>query len=116
MQRDIRTKTGLALLDFIAADITELKRVMFAPDGLQVIRTAIEASQWINEQMEAWLGEKNAVDILTQSVPHNVTSEMGLALLAVADAIRPYPEAVAFLEQTADDGFLKRSPPSPAGR
>ena len=110
LQRDIRNKSGLALLDFIAGDITELKRVMFDPDGLQVIRTAIDASQWINEQMEAWLGEKNAVDTLTQSVPYNVTSEMGLALLDVADVIRPHPDVVAFLRQIEGDEFLAALP------
>jgi phosphoenolpyruvate synthase/pyruvate phosphate dikinase len=83
---------------------------MFDPDGLQVIRTAIDASQWINEQMEAWLGEKNAVDTLTQSVLHNVTSEMGLALLDVADAIRPHPNVVAFLHEVEGDGFLAALP------
>jgi pyruvate,water dikinase len=31
---------------------------------------------------------------------------MGLALLDVADVIRPYPQVVAFLEQVADEGFL----------
>ena len=110
LQRDIRTKTGLALLDFIAGDITELKRIMFDPDGLQVIRTAIEASQWINEQMEAWLGEKNAVDILTQSVPHNVTSEMGLALLDVADVIRAHPDVVSLLRAVNGEQFLAALP------
>jgi phosphoenolpyruvate synthase/pyruvate phosphate dikinase len=110
VRRDIRTKSGSALLDSIASDIPELKRIMFDPDGLQVIRTAIDASQWINEQMEAWLGEKNAVDTLTQSVLHNVTSEMGLALLDVADAIRPHPNVVAFLHEVEGDGFLAALP------
>jgi len=81
---------------------------------------AIEASWWLNEQLEAWLGEKNAADTLTRSVPGNVTSEMGLALLDVADVIRPHPDVVAFLERvyargeareegrlsSEDDGFL----------
>ncbi|RYD87201.1 MAG: phosphoenolpyruvate synthase, partial [Sphingobacteriales bacterium] len=61
---------------------------------------------WINEHMLEWLGEKNAADTLAQSIPDNVTSEMGLALLDLADAIRPYPEAIAYLEQTADEAFL----------
>ena len=52
------------------------------------------------------VGEKNAADTLTQSVPHNVTSEMGLALLAVADVIRPHPDVVAFLQRVEDEGFL----------
>src|SRR3984893_10150308 len=56
--------------------------------------------------MEARLGEKNAADTLTQSVPHNVTSEMGLALLDVADLIRPYREVVALLQHVEDEDFL----------
>ncbi len=68
--------------------------------------SAMEATWWLNEQLQAWLGEKNAADTLTQSVPHNVTSEMGLALLDVADAIRPHPEVVAFLQQVEGEGFL----------
>ena len=68
--------------------------------------SAMEASWWLNEQLEAWLGEKNVADTLTQSVPHNVTSEMGLALLDVADVIRPHPEVVAFLQHVGDEGFV----------
>ena len=60
---------------------------------------AMEATWWLNEHLQEWLGEKNAADTLTQSVPHNVTSEMGLALLDVADVIRPHPEVVAFLQR-----------------
>ena len=48
-------------------------------------------SGWINEKMKEWLGERNVADTLSQSVPNNITSEMGLALLDVADVIRPYP-------------------------
>ena len=105
-ERGIRTKSGPALLDFILADIQELKRILFDPHSHQVFMTAMEASWWLNEQLEAWLGEKNVVDTLTQSVPHNVTSEMGLALLDVADVIRPHPEVVAFLQRVEDEDFL----------
>ena len=58
-----------------------MKRVSFDPRSLQVIMAAMEATWWLNENLQTWLGEKNAADTLTQSVPHNVTSEMGLALL-----------------------------------
>jgi rifampicin phosphotransferase len=81
LERDIRTKSGPALLDFILADIQELKRMLFDPHGIQVIMAAMQSTWWLNERLQAWLGEKNAVDTLTQSVPDNVTSEMGLALL-----------------------------------
>src|SRR5438132_8554620 len=106
LKRDIRTKSGSALLDFILADIQELRRILFDPQSHQVFMGAMEATWWLNEQLRAWLGEKNAADTLTQSVPHNVTSEMGLALLDVADVIRPHSEVVAFLQHIEDQGFL----------
>jgi phosphoenolpyruvate synthase/pyruvate phosphate dikinase len=106
LQRDIRTKSGSALLDFILADIQELKRILSAPRSMQVIMAGMEATWWLNEQLQAWLGEKNAADTLTLSAPNNVTSEMGLALLDVADVIRPHPEVVAFLQHVEDESFL----------
>jgi rifampicin phosphotransferase len=116
LKRDIRTKSGPALLDFILADIQELRRILFDPQSHRVFMAAMEASWWLNEQLQAWLGEKNAADTLTQSVPDNVTSEMGLALLDVADVIRPHPEVVAFLEHADDEGFLDELPRLAGGR
>jgi len=107
LQRDIRTKSGPALIDFILADIQELRRILFDPRSHQVFMSAMEATWWLNDKLESWLGEKNAADTLTQSVPYNVTSEMGLALLDVADAIRPHPEVVALLQRVdRNDDFL----------
>jgi phosphoenolpyruvate synthase/pyruvate phosphate dikinase len=67
--------------------------------------TAIDASSWLNERIKEWLGEKNVADTLSQSVPNNITSEMGLALLDVADVIRPYPEVADYLRHVNDDNF-----------
>src|SRR5215213_2508848 len=116
LKRDIRTSSGSALLDFILADIQELKRILFDPKSHQVIMAGMEATWWLNDQLQEWLGEKNAADTLTQSVPHNVTSEMGLALLDVADVIRPHPDVVAFLRHVEDEGFLEELPELEGGR
>jgi pyruvate,water dikinase len=116
LQRDIRTKSGSALLDFILADLQERKRGQLDPRSLQVVMAGMEAAWWLNDQMQAWLGEKNAADTLTQSVPNNVTSEMGLALLDVADVIRPHPDVVAFLEHVEDEVFLDELPELAGGR
>lgn len=97
LERDIRTKTGPALFDFLLEAFEEHKRVLSDPLNLQAIMAGMEATWWLNDTLEEWLGEKNAADTLTLSAPGNVTSEMGLALLDVADVIRPHPEAVAFL-------------------
>jgi rifampicin phosphotransferase len=106
LQRDIAALSGPELLDFILADFQELRRSLFDPQGLRVIMAAMLGSGRLNEQLQEWLGEKNAADTLTQSVPHNVTSEMGLALLDVADAIRPHPDVVAFLQHVEEDNLL----------
>jgi rifampicin phosphotransferase len=116
LKRDIRTRSGSALLDFILTDIQELKRILFDPRSHQVFMSAMDAAWWLNEQLQAWLGEKNVADTLTQSVPNNVTSEMGLALLDVADIIRPHPEVVAFLQQVEDEDFLHELPKLAGGR
>src|SRR5262249_27132612 len=58
LKRDIRTKSGSALLDFILADIQELKRLLFAPESHQVLMVGVEATWALNEQLRAWLGER----------------------------------------------------------
>jgi rifampicin phosphotransferase len=105
-KQNIRTKSGPYLFDFILEDIRQLKKTMSDPQSFGVIMTGMNASSWINEKMNEWLGEKNAADTLAQSAPNNITSEMGLALLDVADVIRPYPDVVKYLQQIKDDHFL----------
>ncbi|MFD8544595.1 rifamycin-inactivating phosphotransferase [Streptomyces sp. NPDC059649] len=109
LERDIRTKTGPALFDFLLKAFEEHKRVLSDPLSMQVIMAGMEATWWLNDKLQEWLDEKNAADTLTLSAPDNVTSEMGLALLDVADVIRPHPEVVAFLQDVGveDDGFLE---------
>jgi pyruvate,water dikinase len=116
LTRAIRGKSGPELFEFILDDLQELRRILFDPRSHAVFLSAMEATWWLNEHLEAWLGEKNMADALSQSVPHNVTSEMGLALLDVADAIRPHREVVAFLEDDADEDFLRAMPALPGGQ
>jgi len=108
LKHNIQTKSGSDLFDFIIEDIQELKRILFDPQSTAVFMAAINASSWINEKMNAWLGEKNAADTLSQSVPNNITSEMGLELLNVADVIRPYPEIIDYLQHAKDNNFLDK--------
>ena len=115
LKRDIVSKSGTELLELIRSDMEELKCFLFDARGMQLIMAGIEAAWWLNERLEAWLGLKNAADTLTQSVPNNVTSEMGLALLDVADVIRRHPDVVTFLQHVDDDSFLDELPKLPGG-
>ncbi|MUG93750.1 phosphoenolpyruvate synthase [Scytonema sp. UIC 10036] len=107
LKQDIQTKSGTDLFDFIVEDIQHLKKILHDSQSFGVIMTAMNASSWVNEKMKEWLGEKNAADTLSQSVPNNITSSMGLELLDVADVIRPYPEVIEYLQQVKDDRFLE---------
>jgi pyruvate,water dikinase len=106
LRREVRTKSGPELFEFLLEAFEEQRRVLTDPLNFKAIMAGMEATWWLNDKLEKWLGEKNAADTLTLSAPGNVTSEMGLALLDVADVIRPHPEVVAFLEGAGDDGFL----------
>ncbi|MFI5194809.1 MAG: phosphoenolpyruvate synthase [Chitinophagales bacterium] len=106
LKENIRTKSGSDLFDFILEDIGQLKKTLSDPQSFGVIMTGMNALSWINEKMNQWLGDKNAADTLAQSAPNNITSEMGLALLDVADVIRPYPDVIEYLHQVRDDNFL----------
>jgi rifampicin phosphotransferase len=106
LKQNIQTKSGSDLFDFILEDIQQLKKTLSDQQSFGVIMTGMNASSWINEKMNEWLGEKNAADTISQSAPNNITSEMGLELLDVADVIRPYPEVIEYLQHVKDDSFL----------
>ncbi|MDK9711727.1 phosphoenolpyruvate synthase [Acidaminobacter sp.] len=107
LKQDIQAKTGPELLDFIQADLKELKALLFDPLSMKVLMAGFDASKWINDHLELWLGEKNAADVLSQSVPNNVTSEMGMALLDVADILRPFPIVIEALHHAKEDDFFE---------
>lgn len=106
LKHNIQTKSGLEVFDCILEDLQQRRQRTSDMKNLSVIMAAIHASAWINEKMNEWLGEKNVADTISLSVPNNVTSEMGMELLDVADVIRPYPEIIEYLQQTKEDNFL----------
>jgi pyruvate,water dikinase len=106
LRNRIQAISGPDLFDFIVADMNDRRQNRDNSQSFGVIMTAMNASSWVNETIAAWLGEKNAADTLTQSVPHNITSEMGLALLDVADAIRPFPEVIEYLQRASHGDLL----------
>jgi pyruvate,water dikinase len=106
LKEKIEKKSGVDLINFIFEDLDQLKKSLSNPQSFGVFMTAMNASSWINEKIYDWLGEKNVADTLSQSVPNNITSEMGLALLDVADAIRPYPDVINYMQNVKNDGFL----------
>ncbi len=116
LKHSIQTQSGVDLFDFILQDLQELKHSNTNSQSLGVILTGMNASYWINDKMKEWLGETNAADTLSQSVANNITSEMGLALLDLADVIRPYPEVIAYLHHAQEDNFVDELVTLPGGQ
>ncbi|QEC80583.1 phosphoenolpyruvate synthase [Mucilaginibacter ginsenosidivorax] len=106
LKYNIQAISGPGLFDFIVQDDQQAKKNLFAPQNRGAIMASMDALWWINENIKNWLGDKNAADTLAQSAPNNITSEMGLELLNVADVIRPYPQVIEYLQQAKDDNFL----------
>ncbi|WP_430791826.1 PEP/pyruvate-binding domain-containing protein [Actinoplanes sp. G11-F43] len=97
LRHDISEKSGAELFDFLDDAFAEHKRVLADRDSFQALMAGMGATWWLNDRLAEWLGETNAADTLTLSAPGNITSEMGLELLDVADVIREHPEV-----ETAD--------------
>lgn len=107
VEKGIKNVSGDELFAFIIEDQKELRKVMYDQRSMAALMIGVYAAFWINKKMEKWLGEKNAADTLSQSVPNNVTSEMGLALLDVSDIVRQYPEVMAYFKHPKDEDFFE---------
>lgn len=107
---------GPALFELLVEDIARSKALLGAPNNMAAVMAGINASGWINEHVRVWLGEKNVADTVARSLPANITSEMGAALLDIADAIRPSPAVIAHLARATDEDLLDGLLALPGGR
>jgi phosphoenolpyruvate synthase/pyruvate phosphate dikinase len=60
----------------------------------------------IENLSQKWLGDNDELPGISKSPAGNVTTEMGLQLGDLADALRNYSEVIEYLEHTDDAGFL----------
>jgi pyruvate,water dikinase len=107
LQQRIANLSGDELFAFIIEAHKQLKEAMYNPQSMGTVYVGIYAVSWINKKMEKWLGEKSTADALSQSVANNVTSEMGLALLDVADVVRQYPAVMEYFQHANNETFFE---------
>jgi len=113
--KEIRELSGKALFDFIERDMDAAYRsIVLDAYGIGIVY--IMAQQWIEKNMKRWLGEENVVDVLSQSLANNVTTQMGYALMDAADVIRDCPGAAAYLEHADDATFFSGLEEIPGGK
>ncbi|WP_434509763.1 phosphoenolpyruvate synthase [Desulfitobacterium sp. AusDCA] len=107
LKQRIENLSGDELLAFIIEAKKQLKEAMYDPQSMAAIYVGVYAVSWINKNMEKWLDEKSVADSLSQSVANNVTSEMGLALLDVADVVRQYPAVMEYFQHANNETFFE---------
>ncbi|MCT8977928.1 phosphoenolpyruvate synthase [Clostridium sp. CX1] len=105
LEQSIIKFSGDELFEFINKSLKQIKNTIFHSYG--VVFAGTYASYWLNKNIEKWLGEKNVADTLAQSVSNNVTSEMGLELLDVADVVRQYPAVIEYFQQPKEETFFE---------
>jgi phosphoenolpyruvate synthase/pyruvate phosphate dikinase len=104
LRRELRRRTGAERLEFIAGHFGRgFETIM--EEIMKPVFAAWLASMLIGWLARHWLGEPSPLDELTKSAPGNVSTEMGLELGDLADVIRPYPAALAYM-RAADDATL----------
>jgi len=106
LEQRIGGKTGTDLFDFILQDMDEAyKSIVLNNYGVGIV--GVFAPNWLKKNMKKWLDEEDVTDILTQSLSNNVTAEMGLELLDVADVVRRYPAVLEYLQHADDATFFE---------
>nr|WP_300152168.1 rifamycin-inactivating phosphotransferase [Propionicimonas sp.] len=106
-QRKLGSLSGDELFEAVLDDLRQhLKVEVIDPRSMGAVYAGMFALNRVNKRMEKWLAVKGAADVLAQAVADDVTSQMGLALLDVADIVRRHPQAMAVLPLLTDDTFF----------
>ncbi|MEV5407269.1 rifamycin-inactivating phosphotransferase [Thermopolyspora sp. NPDC052614] len=106
LRRRLAGLTGEALLTRIEHEQRLIQQAIYDAHSMSIVYVGILASRWIDKHVEKWLGEKGTANTLSMSVDHNITSEMGLDLVDVADVVRRHPEVVDYLREPDPRTFL----------
>ena len=106
---------GPALLDQIKEEYGKVGRAISAPESMATVWVGTMTASSLNKRGQRWLGEKAIADTLVQSVPYNNTSQMGLELLDVADAIRCHDKVIEYLGHPVDETFFADLAALPGG-
>jgi pyruvate,water dikinase len=94
------------LIDFILKDMDEMFKILVLDNyGVGILQ--FYSYNWLKNNMKKWLGEPDVTDVIAQGATDNVTTEMGLALLDVADVVRQYPAVIDYLQHANDGTFFE---------
>jgi phosphoenolpyruvate synthase/pyruvate phosphate dikinase len=106
LEQSIQGVSGDGLFEFILRDM-DLAFKLIVLDNYGVGIVQVLALGWLAKNMQKWLGEKGVTDILSQALTNNVTTEMGLELLDVADVVRQSPAVIRYFGHPHDETFFE---------
>jgi pyruvate,water dikinase len=101
----LQEASGPARIALIRETLASLMPTI-VPRAAPLMAPAIITYKLIERLSVKWLGDTTELGDIGKSPPGNVTSEMGLALGDVADAVREHPAVVEYLRQASDETFL----------
>lgn len=87
----------------------------FISRASQYMGPAIITYKLIESLSQKWLGDAAELGGISKSPPGNVTTEMGLALGDVADAVRNHPAVIEYLKHASDERFFDGLKAVPGG-
>ena len=103
-RKKLQDVSGLDIIDQIQELLSTLLPMVFTR-VVQYMAAALITYKLIESLSQKWLGDADELRSISKSPPGNVTTEMGLALGDVADALRDHPDVVEYLKQAADETF-----------
>lgn len=110
----LEKSSGVQRVEQIQEILCTLMPMVFAKIG-QYMATAILTYKIIAGLSQKWLGDMDEMGDIGKSPSGNVTTEMGLALGDIADAVKKHPAVIDFLKNRTDDDFLNELSTVPGG-
>lgn len=113
-RKKIQQVSGVARITQIQELLSNLMAMVVPRVGPYMV-PALITYKLIGSKLKKWLGDTAALGSISKSPPGNVTTEMGLALGDVADAVRDRPAVIECLQQATDQNFWGKLKTTPGG-
>ena len=105
LKRDIGTKSGPALLDFIVEDVAELSSPVRSAEP-SAFMSAMAAASWINDRCYGVVGGEERRGRALAVCPEQRHVRDGPGGAGGCGRNRRHPDVVAYLQEVKDEGFL----------
>lgn len=106
VRKELQAVSGADKITQIQEILTALMPLIF-PKAAPYMGPALITYKLIESLSKKWLGDATELGSISKSPIGNVTTEMGLALGDVADAVRNHPAVIEYLKRASDETFFE---------